>query len=148
VSASACRATERFKDPPPELLARSAPLPVTISSEVRGINARTSVVGNKTKFRVGKLLQSLFVSNDGRYFLSYVDDKIDLIRHDDAWRTEYTLVLALQLEGTYHLIQSQRQADSGESARASGREAIEACVEDVYQQVSALISASSRGALR
>ena len=134
-----CRVTEDFLDPDPEWLAWSPPLPVTLSNELRGFKSSTVAGAAKTRFKVGKLLQRLFLSSDGRHFLSCIDAKLDLSLRENLWHTRYTLVLAFQSEGNYQLLQASGQANSITSARASGRQAIEGCVADLYRQVSALL---------
>jgi len=136
--------SENFQDPPPELLSRAEPLPVTLSNELRGLQAKTDSAGAETTFKVGKLLQRLFSSTDGRSFLSYVDARIDVTWSPPSWGTRYTLVLALQVEGQYHLIQSTGTSESLEGPTISGRQAIEGCIAETYEQVAALLGRSSR----
>ena len=135
----ACRTHERFDDPPSELVVSSKPLAVTLSNEVRNLSTRVELAGTKIRFRTGNLLGHLFSSGDGRSFLSLVDSKLEIDWKAQGWRSEYLLVLALQNEGSYHLIQCTGTGESTESPKGSGRVAIEQCIERIYARVSELV---------
>lgn len=139
-----CRSSESFRDPPSELVASSAPLDVTLSNELRGLGTKAEIAGSRIRFRVGNLLRGLFDSNDGRSFLTLVDSKIDITRRDLGWRSEYLLVVALQKDGRYYLIQGNGIGASEESPKNAGRSAIEECISSVHIQLTSLLQASSR----
>lgn len=137
--AGGCRTTEAFDAPPSALVDASTPLAVTLSNELRRLSAKTEIAGAKFRFRVGNLLTGLFRSEDGLAFLSLVDSKLELEGIPQSWRARYDLVLALQCEGSYHLVQCAGTGDSNESPKNAGRMAIERCAEDLYERVAVLV---------
>jgi len=139
-----CRFSERFQDPQPEMLTWATPLPVTLSNELRTLKEKTESSGEKTKFRVGDFLQRVFPARDGRSFLSLVNSDIEVTRSLGSWSTEYSLWVVLQDEGKYQLIQAAGSGISEEGPSASGRQAIEVCVESLYKRLLATLE-TARG---
>ncbi len=143
----ACRSSEDFRPPSSAELVAAAPLPVTLSRDLRGLKEKSPVVGEELTFKIGYLLQPLFPATDGRAFLSLVESDLEQSREGQSWSSRYRLSLALQHDGSTHVISTSSAVDARESAEA-GRSAIEECVEDAYRQISALLQASARAGTR
>ncbi len=139
----ACKAREDFRDPEPEMLARAEVMPVTLSTELRRLREEGTYSGQKTTYRIGGLLQRLFSSGNGQAFLSLEASRFDIEWTSQAWSSKYQLSVALQHQGSYHRIEALGRSESAISAGLSGRLAIEACVEDLYDQVSLLLQSRS-----
>jgi hypothetical protein len=145
-SASACRATETLSMPPALEVVAAEPLPVTMSAPLRRWREKTSTFGHKTEFRFGELLMRLFPASDGRAFLSPVRATLDSDWDASAgeWTATYTFELSLQREGVHHPIDAAGRGSSAESPSAAERAAQEACVAEIYTQLSKLLASPGR----
>jgi len=140
---AACRSTEDFGDVDRELLVSMPPLPVTLSSQLRGLRKRSEHAGQTTVYKVGHLLRRLFTASDGRAFLSLVDSEIEVLGDPaSAWRSTYSLTVALQHEGRVERIEARGAGESTVSPRDAGKLAIEQCVERLLQDVAPRIAAA------
>jgi len=144
LAALGCHATESFDPPRSPALVAAEPLPVTLSNDLRGLRERDSVQSQETTFRIGRLLQRLFVARDGLAFLSAVATNLETEwQGPDGWSSSYSVSVHLQLEGTGHLVTASAQRSAAERELASHL-AIEDCVAELYSRVAELLRASAR----
>jgi hypothetical protein len=135
---AACRSSESFREPAPEL---PPALAVTLSTELRRLKEEASFPGYELTFKIGYLLAPLFSATDGRAFLSLIDSDLEIDGQSRPWPTRYVLSVALQRDGAAHRIEARAEATSEESPLAAGREAIERCVLEVHRQARAVLEA-------
>jgi hypothetical protein len=140
----ACRSRVSFRSPTPTLVSSSAPLPVTLSPELLRLRAHDSTIGAKTTYKVGNLLQPLFVSKDGRAFLSLVAADIRTDWSAASWEARYSLTVLLQWDGTSRRIEAVGRGTSEDSPSLAGQAAVEDCVEDAYEQIAAVLERPPR----
>lgn len=143
---ASCKATENFAEPERHMLSSASPLPVTLSSELRGLRKRSTENGDRTVYKIGHLLRRLFSGKDGHAFLNLVGSEIEISGGPTSlWRSRYQLAVALQLGGEYHLIQVHGSGESATGPREAGKLAVEDCVEQVYQRLFSLVGPSFSG---
>jgi hypothetical protein len=138
--ASSCKGVETFDPPGRPLFSSTSPLAVTLSPELRGLRKRSTQNGDRTVYKVGHLLRRLFQGEDGHAFLNLVASEIEISGgYLGPWTGRYELVVALQLAGTYHLLQVQGNGASDSAPRQAGKEAVEDCVLQFYERLAALV---------
>jgi len=138
---AACRTTVDFDSPTPAIVQTSAPLPVTLSNELRRLRVKGEGAGVKSAYRVGNVLTPLFDSRDGRSFLNLVEVHLEQERASEGYGARFRLVLALQREGKTETFGVDERARSFASATEAGRLAVERGVEAVYAAVRTRLAA-------
>lgn len=143
---AACRATESFDPPLAPALVAAEPLPITLSTEVRGLYERDYRGLAKTTFRIGRLLGRLFPARDGSAFLSKVRSDLDIewMPEEQAWRARYVACMNLQVRGAIHEVSASAVCSATEDPDLAGRRAIEEGVESIYVQAASLLRRPDR----